>query len=151
MPSLRSLRRSLAVVALTALVGCSTCSTKCSTGLSLVVRSLMGSLAAGSAVEVQFCFDHDCKLVRVSRKLTPSGRVFLPFSGVGSSSDHTIDLTGPGGMQGHYTGPLQAIQERKGCATCKVATVNIADSGAIEPGVVVTTSTTAPATTAKGG
>ena len=149
MSSLRILRRAVAAVALASLVGCSTCSTKCSTGLSLVVRSLMGSLAAGSAVEVQVCFDGDCKLVQVSRKLTPSGRVFLPFSGVGSSSDHTIDLTGPGGMKGHYAGPLQSIEERKGCATCKVATVNITDSGAIEPGVVATTAP--PASTVKGG
>jgi hypothetical protein len=109
----------------------------------------MGSMHPGSAIEVQVCFDGDCKMVQVSRKYTPSGRVFLPFKGVASSADHVIDLSGPGGLKGHYAGKLDTVSEKKGCATCKLATINVSDSGSIDPGVVPTT--TVAATTAQGG
>jgi hypothetical protein len=108
----------------------------------------MGTMHPGSAIEVQVCFDGDCKMVQVSRKYTPSGHVFLPFKGVTSSADHVIDVSGPGGLKGHYAGPLDTVSEKKGCATCKLATINVSDSGSIQPGVVPTT---APATTAQGG
>ena len=147
--SARFLRRSLLVVAASALVGCSTCSTSCTSGLTLQVRSLMGIMHPGSAIDVQVCFDGECKKVQVSRKYTPSGRVFLPFKGVNSPSDHVIDITGPGGLKGHYAGPLDTVTEKKGCASCKLATINVSDSGSLQPGIVPTT--TAPATTAKGG
>ena len=109
----------------------------------------MGIMHPGSAIEVQVCFDGDCKKVQVSRKYTPSGHVFLPFKGVNSPSDHVIDITGPGGLKGHYAGPLDTVTEKKGCASCKLATVNVSDSGSLQPGIVPTT--TAPATTVKGG
>lgn len=147
----RTLRRLSLVLGVTALVGCSTCDTKCPTGVTLMVRSLMGTMHPGSVLDLKVCFDGDCKTVSVSRRLTPSGHVFLPFSGAGSSSDHTVDVSGPGGLQGHYTGPLEAIEERKGCATCKIVSINISDSGAVQPGVAVTTTTQPQTATTKSG
>ena len=59
-----------------------------------------------------------------------------------------LDMWRRGELEGEEP-PEDTVTEKKGCATCKLATVNVSDSGSLQPGIVPTT--TAPATTVKGG
>lgn len=128
-------RIALVGVALT-LVACSTCTTKCTGGVTFVVADVAGALARGTTEPLKICFDGQCQTVTISRA-NAGGTVFLAFSGVGKDVDHTLTVTGTGALQGRYSGKLASFVQKPGggCKSCALATVKIGADGTLTPGV----------------
>ena len=145
------LRRFLLAAVIVVLAACSDCGASCKEGISFYVSDAAGALAPGRKEDLQICFDGACKTTTLSRS-NVGGTVFLAFSGVGKSGDHTITLTSTGALKGTYTGPLTTYtQTTKGSCTskCPVAAVKIGADGSLTPGKpavpVVASTTTAHA------
>ncbi|HEY0521569.1 MAG TPA: hypothetical protein VGC84_18915 [Ilumatobacteraceae bacterium] len=126
--------RVAAIIALAGLVGCRDCGTKCEEGITFYVADLAGSLGRGGSEPLHICFDGTCHDVTITRK-DSGGSVFLPFSGVGTSTDHTLTVAGVGALAGHYTGPLDSYTQKPGgdCAKCDLTTVKIGADGTLTP------------------
>jgi hypothetical protein len=157
------LRRVLLATFAVVLVACSpnsSCPTaKCTEGITFLVGEVAGSLSRGAKDDLQVCFDGKCQDTTVTRA-NVAGSIFLPFTGVAGSGDHTITVkaTGGGSLQGEYKGKIVSyVQKPNGAkcpGSCSLATVKIGADGTITPGVPKSTltTTTAPSgsTTTKG-
>jgi hypothetical protein len=135
--------RYLLLAALAVLAACSNCNAAaCKGGITFLVADVAGALARPASGPLQICFDGQCKSVTVTRS-DAGGSVFLAFSGVGRSGDHTISVKGVGSMKGDYKGPIDSYNTPASCAgTCALASVKIGADGMITPGRVTPTTTT---------
>ena len=140
-------RIALVAVALT-MVACSTCTTKCTGGITFLVADVAGALARGTTESLTICFDGPCQNVTISRA-NAGGSIFLAFSGVGKDVDHTLTVTGAGALKGEYSGKLTSYVQKPsgGCKSCALATVKIGADGTLTPGVPAPTVTGVTSTT----
>jgi hypothetical protein len=159
--------RRLAAAALAlALFACSpnnSCPTAtCQSGVSFILKDVVGSLATGGKIALKLCVDGTCKDVTVART-DASTRQFVEVGGLGGQGSHTVTVTATDGkaVKGEYKGALAtAVDQPSGAACpakCPIATVKVGDDGTITPGVPATagSSTTVagaavPTTTAGG-
>lgn len=137
-------RRASALVLVVA--SCSDGCPPCREGINLSVDRLSGTLGAGYSMDVEFCVDAKCTTVTVASQMA-TGTIFVPVDGLTDGGDHHLTVTGPGGVSGDYTGPIEVIDQAAAAdCECGISTVKVLEDGTIEPGqVVVSPDVTAPA------